>query len=172
MRDLEAILQQTEGKGINVYTHGEMMPAHTYPGLKKFEHLKGHYGGQWSLQHFDFREFPGSIVMTTNCLMKPKASYERRIFTTNETGYPGTDHIYDGDFTPAIEAALAQPGFEATEEPRTTLAGFGREALLGATDAVIDAAKAGDLKRIVIIGGCDGTENARSYYTDLAGDLP
>jgi hydroxylamine reductase len=173
LSDLAAILEQTAGKGINVFTHGEMMPAHSYPGLKeKYPHLAGHYGGPWQLQNFDFAKFPGPICMTTNCLMQPRERYKGRLFTIGATGWPGVQHIADGDYSEVIASALAEKGFTKTAEPKYHLTGFGHKTVLSVADKVIGAATAGDLKRIVLIGGCDGTEGERSYYTQLADGLP
>jgi hydroxylamine reductase len=157
---------------VNVYTHGEMLPAHGYPGLKQHPHLVGHFGGAWQNQMHDFAAFPGAILMTTNCLMPPLASYRDRVFTTGVVGFPGMVHLPDGNFAPLIEAALAAPGFaDDVEESRHTV-GFGHNAVLGVADVVIAAVKSGALKRLVLIGGCDGTETKRSYFSDLAEALP
>ena len=173
MRDLEAILEQTAGKGINVYTHGEMLPAHGYPGLKaKFPHLVGNYGAAWQLQKFEFAKFPGPIIITTNCLVEPRKSYADRIYTSGVTGFPGTKHINDRDYSAVIEQALEMDGFKATKPAKEVLTGFGHNAVLGVADQVIEAATSGNLKQLVLIGGCDGSEGERSYYTKLAGALP
>lgn len=173
MRDLEALLQQTEGKGINVYTHGEMLPAHGYPGLKeKYPHLVGNYGAAWQLQKFEFNKFPGPIVITTNCLVEPRKSYADRIYTCGVTGFPGTQHIGDRDFSKVIDQALSMEGFKATKAPKEILTGFGHNAVLGVADQVIEAATEGKLKQLVLIGGCDGSEGERSYYTKLGKALP
>lgn len=171
--DLVEILEQTKDKGINVYTHGELLPAHGYPAIKKdYPHLVGNYGGPWQLQKFDFSKFPGPIVMTTNCLIEPRKAYKGRLFTAGATGWPGCKHIEDHDYSEVIECALAEKGFPKTEEPKTFLTGFGHNTVLSVADQVIKAATEGDLKRIVLIGGCDGTESERSYYTNLATGLP
>lgn len=173
LKDLEAILKQTEGKGINVYTHGEMLPCHAYPGLKKFPHLVGNYGGAWQDQRQEFDAFPGAIVMTTNCIQKPKQSYNDRIFTTGLVAWPGVTHIgADKDFTPAVEAALAAPGFEEDEPEKTILVGFGHQAVLGVADKVIQAVKSGAIRHFFLVGGCDGRKSGRSYYTEFARQVP
>ena len=173
LKDLDAILRQTEGKGINVYTHGEMLPCHAYPGLKKYAHLVGNYGGAWQDQRQEFDSFPGSIVMTTNCIQKPKEGYQNRIFTTGLVAWPGVTHIGpDKDFTPVIEAALAAPGFAEDEPEKTILVGFGHQAVLGVADKVIDAVKSGAIRHFFLVGGCDGRKNGRSYYTEFARQVP
>lgn len=172
LRDLHALLEQTEGKGVNVYTHGEMLPAHGYPGLNKYKHLVGHFGGPWNLQRFEFKRFPGPIVMTTNCLIEPQKGYRDRLFTMNETGWPGITTVKDRDFSKVISVAQASEGFKDTQPRSDILTGFGHDAVLSVADKVLDAAGKGDLKRIVLIGGCDGSEGERSYYTKLATGLP
>jgi hydroxylamine reductase len=141
LKDLDIILRQTEGKGINVYTHGEMLPTHGYPELKKHPHFYGHYGTAWQNQAKEFAAFPGAIVMTTNCIQKPKDSYMDHIFTTGLVGWPGVQHIADKDFTPAIEKALAMPGFEKDEPGKSVMVGFARNAVMGVAGQVIDAVK-------------------------------
>jgi len=172
LKDLEELLKQTEGKGINVYTHGEMLPAHGYPGLKKFEHLAGNYGGAWQDQQREFDEFPGSILMTTNCIQKPRDSYKGRIFTSGLVAWPGVVHIKDRDFGPLIDAALAAEGFAQDGPDRTILVGFARNAVLGVADKVIDAVKKGQIRHFFLIGGCDGARPGRNYYTRLAQAVP
>lgn len=172
LKDLKMLLEQTEGTGINIYTHGEMLPAHAYPELKKHSHLVGNYGGAWQDQQREFNEFPGAILMTTNCLQKPRESYKGRIFTTGLVAWPGVTHIANKDFTPVIEAALASPGFEEDGEDRFITVGFGRQAVLGVADAVIDAVKAGKIRHFFLIGGCDGAKPGRNYYTELATKVP
>ena len=170
--DLKALLEQTDGKGVNVYTHGEMLPAHGYPELKKYKHLVGHFGGAWMRQQVEFPNFPGPILMTTNCLIEPSDSYGGRLFTRNLVAWPGVAHIDGRDFSNVVAAALAAPGF--TDEVRNGehLVGFGHDAALGVADKVIDAVKAGEIKHFALIGGCDGAEDERSYYTDLAKAAP
>lgn len=172
LKDLELLLKQTEGRGINVYTHGEMLPAHGYPGLKKYKHLAGNYGGAWQDQRKEFESFPGAILMTTNCIQKPKDTYKARIFTSGLVAWPGVEHIADGNFKPVIEAALAAPGFAADEPGKTILVGFGHGTVLGVADKVIEAVKSGALKRIFLIGGCDGARSGRNYYTEFAQSVP
>ncbi len=172
LKDLSMLLEQTAGKGINVYTHGEMLPCHGYPELKKHPHLVGNYGGAWQDQRKEFDEFPGSILMTTNCIQKPKDSYIDRIFTCGLVAWPNVRHISDGDFSPVIEAALAAPGFAADEPEKNILVGFGHNAVLGVADKVVEAVKAGAIKRFYLVGGCDGAKPGRNYYTDFAKAVP
>ncbi len=172
LKDLEALLQQTEGKGINVYTHGEMLPAHGYPGLKKYPHLAGNYGGAWQDQQKEFDAFPGSILMTTNCIQKPRDSYQSRIFTAGLVAWPGVTHIDNRDFSAVIEAALQAPGFDKDGSDKTILVGFARNAVLGVADKVIEAVKSGDIRHFFLVGGCDGAKSGRNYYTDLAQQIP
>ena len=172
LKDLEELLKQTEGKGINVYTHGEMLPANGYPELKKYTHLVGNYGGAWQDQVKEFDAFPGAVVMTTNCIQKPKESYQGRIFTTGLVAMPGVTHIKDRDFSKAIEAALNAPGFSEDAPEKTILVGFGRNTVMSVADKVIDAVKAGQIKHFFLIGGCDGAKSGRSYYTELAEAVP
>ncbi len=172
LKDLEGLLKQTEGKGINVYTHGEMLTALAYPALKKYAHLAGNYGSAWQNQRKEFDAFPGAILMTTNCLTKPAESYAGRLFTCGPAGWPGVTHISDGDFTAAIEAALAADGFAEDEPEQTITIGFGHSAVMGVAGAVIDAVKAGAVKHFFLIGGCDGAKPGRNYYTELAEAVP
>jgi len=172
LKDLEALLQQTAGRGINVYTHGEMLPAHGYPGLKRFAHLAGNYGGAWQNQFTEFAAFPGAILMTTNCIQRPDRSYADRIFTCGTVGWPDVTHIEDRDFGPVIEAALAQPGFaEDGPEQRITV-GFGHHAILSAAETVVQAVKDGQIRHFFLIGGCDGARPGRNYFTDMAQAVP
>ena len=172
LKDLEELLKQTEGKGINVYTHGEMLPCHAYPGLKKYAHLVGNYGGAWQNQQNEFDAFPGAILMTTNCIQKPEESFKGRIFTCGLVGWPGVTHTADRDFSAVIEAALAAPGFTEDEPEKTITVGFGRNAVLGVADKVIEAVKGGAIRHFFLIGGCDGAKSGRNYYTDLAQAVP
>ena len=172
LKDLEELLKQTEGKGINVYTHGEMLPCNAYPGLKKYKHLAGNYGGAWQDQAKEFDAFPGAILMTTNCIQKPRDSYKNRIFTCGLVAWPDVVHIKDRDFSPVIKATLEQPGFAADGEDKTIMVGFARNAVLGVADKVIDAVKAGKIKHFFLIGGCDGAKPGRNYYTDFAQQVP
>jgi len=172
LKDLEELLKQTEGKGINIYTHGEMLPCNAYPKLKKYKHLVGNYGGPWQEQRKEFDEFPGAILMTTNCLQKPKDSYKDRIFTSGVVGYPGVVHISNRDFTPVIEAAMAQPGFIEDAPAKFVTIGFARNAVLGVADKVVQLVKAGRIRRFFLIGGCDGAKPGRNYYTEFAQKVP
>ncbi|MBU0674970.1 MAG: hydroxylamine reductase [Proteobacteria bacterium] len=173
LKDLDLILQQTEGKGINVYTHGEMLPTHGYPGLKKYAHLAGHYGTAWQNQAKEFAEFPGSIVMTTNCIQKPKEDYKDNIFTSGLVAWPGVNHIGDDkDFSPAINRALALPGFAADTEKGSVMVGFGRNAVLSVADQVIGAVKDKSIRHFFLVGGCDGAKPGRDYYTRLVEQIP
>ena len=173
LADLKALLEQTEGTGINVYTHGEMLPAHGYPELKKHAHLVGHFGGAWMLQREEFAAFPGAIVMTTNCLMEPQPAYRDRLFTRGLVSFPGIPHLADGDFAPAIAAAIAAEGFaEGDADARTHITGFGHDAVLGVADSVIAAVTQGEIKRFMLIGGCDGAISGRNYFTEMAQKAP
>ena len=170
--DLEELLKQTEGKGVNVYTHGEMLSAHGYPGLAKFKHLVGNYGGAWQDQWKEFAAFPGAILMTTNCLQKPQKGYQERIFTSGLVAWPGVKHISDRNFTPVIDAALQAPGFAADGPDRTILVGFARQAVLNVAGKVVDAVKSGAIRHFFLIGGCDGAKPGRNYYTEFAQAVP
>jgi hydroxylamine reductase len=172
LKDLEELLEQTAGTGINVYTHGEMLPAHGYPGLNKYPHLAGHFGGAWMRQKSEFARFPGAILMTTNCLQQPQPSYRDRLFTCGGVAWPGISHIADRNFRPVIEAALAAPGFAEASPDKRHLVGFGHGTVLSVADKVIGAVKSGEIKRFVLIGGCDGAEVGRNYYTELAETMP
>jgi hydroxylamine reductase len=172
LKDLDAILKQTEDKGINVYTHGEMLPAHAYPGLKKYPHFYGHYGTAWQNQHKEFAHFPGAIIMTTNCIQKPLASYKDNIFTAGLVGWPDVTHIAAGDFSPAIDRARALPGFPEDAPGKEVLAGFARNAVLGVADKVIDAVKTGKIRHFFLVGGCDGAKPGRNYYTEFVEKTP
>ncbi len=172
MKDLEELLKQTRGKGINVYTHGEMLPAHGYPGLKKYEHLVGNYGGAWQDQRREFDEFPGAILMTTNCIQKPKESYRDRIFTSGLVAWPGVRHISDRNFAPVVEAALAGQGFKEDGPENNITVGFARNAVLGVADKVVEAVKSGAIRHFFLIGGCDGAKPGRNYYTQFAQAVP
>ncbi len=172
LKDLKMLLEQTEGKGVNIYTHGEMLPCLAYPELRKYTHLVGNYGGAWQDQRKEFDAFPGAILMTTNCIQKPQESYKARIFTTGLVAWPGVTHIADKDFSPVIEAALAAPGFAEDAEEKTITIGFARNAVLGVADKVIDAVKAGKIRHFFLIGGCDGAKPGRNYYTEFAQAVP
>ena len=173
LRDLELLLKQTEGKGINVYTHGEMLPCHAYPQLKKFSHFHGHFGTAWQNQHKEFPEFPGAILFTTNCIQKPADSYKENVFTTGLVGWPGLVHIgADKDFTPVINRALALPGFTEDTDKGTVMVGFGRNTVLGVADKVIEAVKAKAIRHFFLVGGCDGAKPGRNYYTEFVEQVP
>jgi hydroxylamine reductase len=172
LKDLELILQQTEGKGIFVYTHGEMLPTHGYPGLKKYAHFYGHYGTAWQNQAREFAQFPGAIVMTTNCIQKPKESYQENIFTTGLVGWPGVNHIAVKDFTPAIDAALRMEGFADDDPGKSVMVGFARNAVLGVAGQVIEAVKSKAIRHFFLVGGCDGAKPGRDYYTRLVEQIP
>jgi hydroxylamine reductase len=172
LKDLEEILKQTEGKGIYVYTHVEMLPCHGYPGLKKYPHFYGHYGTAWQNQQKEFAEFPGAIVMTTNCLQKPKDSYKDNIFTCGLVGWPGVKHISDGNFKPVIDKALELPGFAEDKEDKYVMTGFARNAVLGVADKVIEAVKNKNIRHFFLVGGCDGARPGRSYYTEFVEKVP
>jgi len=172
LADLYALLEQTSGTGINVYTHGEMLPAHGYPRLKAFPHLAGNYGGAWMNQAAEFDNFPGAIVMTSNCIQEPRESYRGRLFTTGPVAWPGVTHIADGNFAPVIAAALAAPGFAADGPGKTITVGFGRNAVLGVAGKIIDAVKSGAVRHFFLVGGCDGARPGRNYYTEFVESTP
>ncbi|MBT8171455.1 hydroxylamine reductase [Candidatus Bathyarchaeota archaeon] len=172
LRDLETILKQSEGKGIFVYSHGEMLPAHGYPELKKYSHFYGHYGTAWQNQHKDFKNFPGAILMTTNCLQSPLETYVKNIFTTGLAGWPNVTHIADKDFTPVIQKALELPGFTEDSKSKSVMVGFARNTILSVADKVVAAVKNKSLKRIILVGGCDGAKPGRNYYTEIVEKAP
>lgn len=172
LKDLEELLKQTEGLGINIYTHGEMLPAHGYPELNKYKHLAGNYGGAWQNQMIEFDQFPGPILMTTNCIQLPRPGYQDRIYTCGLVQWPGIPHLSNNDFSVLINQALELPGFEENEEEKFILTGFGRNAVMNVAGNVIEAVKAGDIKHFFLIGGCDGGKSGRNYYTDLALSTP
>ena len=172
LKDLEDLLKQTGGRGINVYTHGEMLPAHGYPALKKYKHLVGNYGGAWQDQQKEFAEFPGSILMTTNCIQRPQGNYKGRIFTSGLVGWPGVHHISDRNFAPVIEMAQASPGFAKDSPNKEITVGFGHNAVMGVADKVVDAVKKGTIRHVFLIGGCDGAKSGRNYYTEFAEKVP
>ncbi|MCK5720143.1 MAG: hydroxylamine reductase [Thiomargarita sp.] len=172
LHDLNSLLQATEGKGINIYTHGEMLPAHGYPKLKQYKHLVGNYGGAWQNQEKEFKAFPGSILMTTNCLQKPNESYKQRIFTTGLVGWSGVQHLPNGDWQSVIDAALEVPGFEEDDVEKNITVGFGHHAVLGLADKIISAVKSGAIRHFFVVGGCDGAKTGRNYYTELAQSIP
>ncbi len=169
--DLYELLKQTEGKGINVYTHGEMLPAHGYPKLRKFKHLVGNYGSAWQRQRKEFDEFTGAILATTNCVIIPKDSYKDRLFTCGIAGVAGVRHIKDRNFRPVIDKALSQPPLP--DNPQGTLStGFHYTAVLGMADKIVQAVKAGKIRRFFFIGGCDGAKAGRNYFTEFAEKVP
>ncbi|MDF2566953.1 MAG: hydroxylamine reductase [Oscillospiraceae bacterium] len=177
LKDLEMLLEQTEGKGINIYTHGEMLPAHGYGKLKKFKHLAGNFGGAWQDQQTQFDGVPGCILMTTNCLMRPRETYKDRIYTTNVVGWDGVKFIpknKDGtkDFSEIIERALELGGYREDEEEQEILVGFGHHATLSHAATIVNAVKTGDLRHFFLIGGCDGARPGRNYYTNFAKLVP
>ncbi len=173
LRDLELLLKQTEGKGINIYTHGEMLPCHGYPELKKYPHFYGHFGTAWQNQAKEFPEFPGAILFTTNCIQKPAESYKANVFTTGLVGWPELVHIgSDKDFTPVINRALALPGFSADTDKGSVLVGFGRNTVLGVADKVIEAVKSKAIRHFFLVGGCDGAKPGRNYYTEFVEKVP
>jgi hydroxylamine reductase len=172
LKDIEEILKQTEGKGIYVYTHGEMLPTHGYPGLKKYSHFYGHYGTAWQNQHKEFPQFPGAILMTTNCLQKPQDSYKENIFTCGLVGWPGIKHIGDRNFATVIEKALQLPGFSQDAEGKSVMVGFGRNTVLGVAGTVIEAVKNKQIRHFFLVGGCDGAKPGRNYYTEFVEKTP
>lgn len=177
LRDLEMLLEQTEGKGVNIYTHGEMIPSHGYPGLKKYPHLVGNFGSAWQNQQKEFDNIPGCILMTTNCLMRPRETYKDRIFTTSVVGWDGVKHIPKGkdgkkDFTEIINKALELGGYEEDQEPHEILVGFGHNATLSNAETIVNAVKDGKIRHFFLIGGCDGARPGRSYYTEFAKMVP
>ena len=172
LKDLDELLKQTEGKGIYVYTHGEMLPTHGYPKLKKYSHFYGHYGTAWQNQQKEFAEFPGAILMTTNCIQKPRDAYKDNIFTTGLVGWPGTAHIADKNFTPVIQKAMALPGFPADAEKGSVTVGFARNTVLGVAEKVIEAVKSKAIRHFFLVAGCDGAKPGRNYYTEFVEKLP
>jgi len=173
LKDLDMLLKQTEGKGINIYTHGEMLPCHGYPELKKYDHFYGHYGTAWQNQAKEFPEFPGAILFTTNCIQKPKDSYKANVFTTGLVGWPDVVHIGDDkDFTPVIERALELPGFTEDTDKDSVMVGFARNAVLGVADKVIEAVKSKAIRHFFLVGGCDGAKPGRNYFTEFVEQTP
>lgn len=177
--DLKLLLEQTVGKGVNIYTHGEMLPAHAYPELKKYPHLKGNFGTAWQNQQKEFANLPAPILFTTNCLMPPKESYADRVFTTEVVSYPGIVHIgEDKDFSPVIEKALALGGFAKDQAftgingGSTVTTGFGRDTVLSVADKVVEAVKSGAIRHLFLVGGCDGAKPGRNYYTEFVKQTP
>lgn len=177
LKDLEMLLKQSEGMGVNIYTHGEMLPCHGYEGLKKYPHLAGNFGGAWQDQQKQFDDLPGCILMTTNCLMRPRDSYKDRIYSTNVVGWEGVKHIGrkengEKDFSEIIRQAIELGGYAEDQEPQEILVGFGHHALLGCAGQIVDAVKRGEIRHFFLIGGCDGARPGRSYYTEFAKMVP
>jgi len=172
LKDMEELLKQSEGKGIYVYTHGEMLPTHAYPELKKHSHFYGHFGTAWQNQIREFPMFPGAILMTTNCIQKPQESYKDNIFTTGLVGWPGVTHIENKDFTPVIKKALEMPGFPEDSNGRRVTCGFGHNTVMGVSDKVIEAVKSGAIKHFFLVAGCDGAKPGRNYYTEFVEKVP
>ena len=177
LKDLDMLLKQTEGKGINIYTHGEMIPSHGYPELKKYPHLVGNFGGAWQDQQKEFDDIPGCILMTTNCLMRPRETYKDRIFTTSVVGWDGVKYIgkkEDGtkDFSEIIDKALELGGYKEDQEPHEILVGFGHHATLSHAETIVNAVKEGKIRHFFLIGGCDGARPGRNYYTEFAKKVP
>ena len=171
LHDLEMLLKQTEGTGINIYTHGEMIPAHGYPELHKYPHLAGHFGTAWNNQKKQLPDFPGAVLFTTNCLQNPGA-YGDKVFTTGVVGWPGVKHCPDGDFSAVIEKALAMPGYEDDAPGAEVMTGFGRQTILDAAPVVLQAATSGALRHIFLVGGCDADGAGRSYFSEFVEKTP
>ena len=177
LQDLKLLLDQTAGKGIHVYTHGEMLPAHAYPELKKYPHLKGNFGTAWQNQQKEFADLPAPILFTTNCLMPPKPSYADRVYTTEVVGYPGIVHV-EKDYTPVIEKALELGGFDqdvafpGINGGNRVMTGFARNTVMSVAGTVIDAVKSGAIKHFFLVGGCDGARPGRNYYTEFVKQTP
>lgn len=172
LQDMANLLEQSQGKGVDIYTHGEMLPAHGYPGLKKNQQLYGHFGTAWQNQQKEFEQFPGAILMTTNCIQEPKDVYKENIFTTGMVGWPGVNHVKNGEFGPVIDKALSMPGFTADEDKGNVMVGFAHNTVLSIADKVIDGVKTGAIKHFVLVAGCDGAKPGRNYYTELVEKLP
>ncbi len=177
LKDLENVLKQSEGKGVYVYTHGEMLPAHGYPNLKKYPHFYGHYGTAWQNQQKEFMNFPGAILMTTNCLQKPIGKYKGNIFTSGPVSWPGVTHIecsnlVCGDFSPVIEKALEMPGFSQDKNDKTVTVGFGRKYFLSLVDNITELVMKGHVNSFFLVAGCDGAKPGRNYYTEFVEKTP
>lgn len=172
LKELKELLEQSEGTGINIYTHSEMLPAHGYPELKKYKHLVGNYGGAWQDQQKEFAKFPGAILMTTNCIQKPHDSYRDRIFTSGLVQWPGIKHISDRNFNPVIDVALKEKGFTKDEKPKFIKVGFARNSVLSVAHTLIDYVKKGKIKHFFLVGGCDGAKAGRNYYTEFVEKVP
>ncbi len=172
MNDLEALLKQTEGKGINIYSHGEMLSTHGYPKLKAYPHFYGQFGTAWQKQTKEFADFPGAILMTTNCIQRPKIDYKDNLFSSGMVGWPGIPHVPDLNFQPVIDRALELPGFEEDYVTQEVTVGFARNAVLNVADKVIEAVKSGDIKHFFLVAGCDGAKPGRNYYTEFVEKVP
>jgi hydroxylamine reductase len=172
LADLAALLEQTQGTGVDVYTHGEMLPAHAYPELKKNDNLVGHFGTAWQNQRKEFTEFPGAILMTTNCLMPPHAEYKDRVFTANVVNFPGLPHVSRTDFSAVIDKALAEEGFTWDTTVGEVMVGFGHNTILSVAPTVIEAVKSGAIRHFFLVGGCDGAKPGRNYYTEFVEETP
>ena len=172
LKDLEELLKQTEGKGINIYTHGEMLSTHGYPELKKYKHFYGQFGTAWQKQITEFADFPGAILMTTNCIQRPQKTYQDNLFTSGMVGWPGIPHISDSNFKPVIDRALSLPGFTEDKTTGEATVGFARNAVLNVADKVIEAVKSGDIRHFFLVAGCDGTKPGRNYYSEFVEKVP
>jgi len=172
LKDLEELLKQTEGKGINIYTHGEMLPCHGYPSLKKYSHLYGHYGTAWQNQQKEFARFPGAILMTTNCIQRPQESYNGNIFTTGLVGWPGVVHVTNADFSPVINKALELPGFPEDAPGKSVMVGFGHNTVMSVAGQVVEAVKNREIRHFFLVAGCDGAKPGRNYYTEFVEKVP
>lgn len=172
LKDLADLLKQTEGKGIYIYTHGEMLPAHGYPELKKYPHFYGHYGTAWQNQAKEFAEFPGAILMTTNCIQKPRDTYAANIFTCGLVGWPGIRHIDDHNFEAVIKKALELPGFAEDKDGKQVMVGFARNAVMGVAGKVVEAVKGKAIRHFFLVAGCDGAKPGRNYYTEFVEKAP
>ena len=178
LKDLEDMLKQTEGKGINIYTHGEMLPCHAYPELKKYSHLVGHFGTAWQNQQKELPDFPGAVLFTTNCIQEPASSYKNNVFTTGLVAWPGTTHVNNGDFGPVIEKALQMPGYTADKDIGSVWVGYARNTVLQnhpmgrVIDTLVDYVKSGQIRHFFLVGGCDGAKPGRNYYTNFVEKAP
>lgn len=172
LHDLQGLLEATQGMGINIYTHGEMLPAHGYPELKKYSHFVGHFGTAWQNQRKEFAEFPGPILMTTNCIQEPRESYQENIFTTGPVAWPGVIHVPNGEYDLIIKKALEMPGFAEDLEAGSVMVGFAHHTVIGIADTIIDAVKSGNIRHFLLVGGCDGAKTGRNYYTELVEQSP
>ena len=178
LKDLEDMLKQTEGKGINIYTHGEMLPCHAYPELKKYSHLVGHFGSAWQNQQKELPDFPGAVLFTTNCIQEPASSYKNNVFTTGLVAWPGTTHVNNGDFGPVIEKALQMPGYTDDKDIGSVWVGYARNTVLQnhpmgrVIDTLVDYVKSGQIRHFFLVGGCDGAKPGRNYYTNFVEKAP